>query len=269
MPSIREQKRWDEKGVARLTAIDEHPEAFLVTANPLARQNDKGDIMRALGSPAGKDILEVGCGRGELAVYLAKQGARVTAVDVGPMLIASAVRLAGVNDVECDFRVADATSLPSPPDRFDAVVGLAILHHLSEQGAARAFREAYRVVRNGGVCLFYEPVEDSRVFNFLQNLIPAGKPGDGDYRPSLLNRKAWAEYVAHLDQRTLTTRELARAGGAPFRSVEIRRYGFATRLVRLIGKQHRSTLDRVDTVLLRLLPPLRHLCRTALAICTK
>ena len=265
----REQDRWDEKGASRLRAIDEDPDAFLVTANPLAGQNDKGTIMRALGPLPGKEILEVGCGRGDVAVYLAKQGARVTAIDIGPALIASARRLAGVNQVECDFRVGTATNLPLPSDRFDAVIGLAILHHLSEQDVACVLREAHRVVRTGGACLFYEPVEDSRVFDFLQKLVPAGRPGDGDYRPSLLNRKAWAEYVAGLDQRALTTRELTSAGGAPFRSVEIMRFGFITRLVRLIGKQHRQTLDRVDTMLLRLFPPLRRFCRTALSICRK
>jgi ubiquinone/menaquinone biosynthesis C-methylase UbiE len=265
----REQDRWDEKGVSRLRAIEENPQAFVVTANPLARQNDKGDIMHALSPLAGKSILEVGCGRGDLSVYLAKHGARVSAVDVGPRLIASALRLAEINDVGCDFRVASATSLPFPHDTFDAVVGVAMLHHLSEHDVALAFQEAHRVLTKGGVCLFYEPVENSRVFNFLQNLIPAGKPRDPDYRPSWLNRRAWREYVAQEDQRALTTRELASAGGAPFTSVHITRYGFATRLVRVIGKQHRRYLDRIDTVLLRMIPPLRHLCRTALATCTK
>ncbi len=262
----RDQERWDEKGVKRLRKIDENPQAFLVTSSPLPHE---AEIMRTLAPVAGKRILEVGCGRGDASVYLANQGAQVTAVDVGPMLIASAKRLAEVNDVQCDFRVASATSLPFDDDTFDAIVGFAILHHLSERDVSDAFGEAYRVLKKDGVAIFSEPVENSRVFEFIQTLIPAGRPGDSDYRPSRLRRKAWAEHVAHEDQRTMTTRELASAGGVPFRSGDIAAYGLIGRLARVIGKQHRSSLDRIDAILLRVIPPLRYLCRTALGTYTK
>src|SRR5688500_6312194 len=38
--------------------------------------------LRLLGDVAGRDVLELGCGGGQAGVFLATQGARVTALDV-------------------------------------------------------------------------------------------------------------------------------------------------------------------------------------------
>jgi len=105
----------------------------------------------------GKRILELGCGHGEFAVWLAKQGASVTGVDVGHDLVRSARLLAEVNEVECNFQQGNLVDLPVNSATYDVVVGLAILHHLSEVDVLKAVREAHRVLKSdGGFAVFHE-----------------------------------------------------------------------------------------------------------------
>ena len=88
------------------------------------------------------------------------------------------------------------------------------------------------LLRPGGVAVFSEPIEDTRWFDFLQNLIPAGDPKSSSYRPSWLQRKAWREYVASLDDSSMTTAELVRLG-KPFARCRLQHFGFLVRLNRV------------------------------------
>ena len=232
--SVREntqpQVRWDEYGRDRLEAMERDPGAFSITTYPEAQMPFMQGLVTALGPVRGKRILEVGCGYGELSVYLAKQGAVVAAFDIGSTLIEAARELARINEVSVDFRTADATSVPWPSGSSDIVVAVGVLHHLSESDLAVAVREAHRVLGEGGMALFCEPVENSRAFSLLQDLVPVGTPGSADYRPSRLRRKAWREFVAAQDQRSPTTRELISAGHGLFTSVDVAAYGLLSRL---------------------------------------
>jgi SAM-dependent methyltransferase len=257
-----EQDRWDEYGARQLAALESDPERFVVTDPPDADMPFVKGLVAALGPVAGKRVVEVGCGRGELSVYLAKQGAVVTGVDIGPNLIAAADRLADINGVQVEFRRVDIKALPFPSASADIVVGLAVLHHLSEGDLEATLSEAHRVLRADGIAVIAEPVENSRSFDFVQNLVPAGKPSDPDYRPSWLRRRAWARYVAGEDQRSLTTKELRRGGDAPWRSVHVSPHGLVSRLERVLPARLRSALWSFDELVLRWLPPVRRFCRT-------
>ena len=52
-------------------------------------------------------MLEIGCGTGTNAIYLAELGFDVTAVDVAPLAIQQAIEKAKAADVTVDFRVVD------------------------------------------------------------------------------------------------------------------------------------------------------------------
>jgi SAM-dependent methyltransferase len=68
--------------------------------------------------PTRGDALEVACGQGRLAVWLAQRGMAVVAVDVSPVAIENARRLAAISGVtdRCHFVVADLDDgLPEGP----------------------------------------------------------------------------------------------------------------------------------------------------------
>lgn len=99
----------------------------------------------------GIDVLEVGCGVGATACYLAKKyGCRVVGVDLLESMIARskerAQREGVVNRVE--FRVADVQDLPFEDARFDVVIGESVLTFIKDK--QRALSECARVTRPGG-----------------------------------------------------------------------------------------------------------------------
>jgi SAM-dependent methyltransferase len=55
--------------------------------------------------------LDIGCGTGDSAIYLAQHGWRVTAIDFVPKALAKAKAKADASKVSVDFRQADATRL--------------------------------------------------------------------------------------------------------------------------------------------------------------
>jgi len=258
-----EQERWDQMGVRRLEDIRDNPAKYIIKDSPLSHRPQNDDFVKSLGDLKDKTVLDLGCGLGGMAVFLAQRGAKVTGLDIGPALIEAATMIATTNKVDCKFQVGNITELSFASDSFDLVVGTAILHHLSEPDLIKAVQEVHRVLHVGGTAVFSEPVENSRAFDFIQNLIPI--KGRERYRPSILQRKAWKQHLATLDDRPVTTQELVRAG-KPFKSVRVRAYGFLMRFSRFLPPKSglRKKLKNLDNTLFRVLPPLRQFCQSAL-----
>jgi SAM-dependent methyltransferase len=105
-------------------------------------------------------VLDVGCGSGGPAMFLARQrGCRVTGVDVNQAGIQAGLNLARQAGLEgqVDFRRADVREpLPLPDQAFDAVVCMDAICHMPDR--ARLFGEWHRVLRAGGRLLYTDPV---------------------------------------------------------------------------------------------------------------
>jgi len=92
-------------------------------------------------------IVDVGGATGVYAGPLAAAGYDVTVVDPVPDHVAASSQLPGVTAVE-----GDARDLPQPDASADGVLMLGPLYHLIDRGdRLRAWREAARVARPGGV----------------------------------------------------------------------------------------------------------------------
>ena len=89
--------------------------------------------------------LDVACGEGRNAIWLARQSWAVTATDFSPVGIDKALELAG--DTQVDWVVADATTY-EPDTTFDLVMIFYL--HLPEDQIAAAFERAVAAVAPGG-----------------------------------------------------------------------------------------------------------------------
>jgi 2-polyprenyl-3-methyl-5-hydroxy-6-metoxy-1,4-benzoquinol methylase len=117
-----------------------------------------------LSSLAGKSVLEVGCGTGELSVFMALHGARVSGFDLSSVGIKMAWRLAAANGVQdlCDFSVQNASCMSYADESFDLVVYNAVLHHALKYPNVR--EETWRVLKAGGVCAFAEGIRGNPIY---------------------------------------------------------------------------------------------------------
>jgi SAM-dependent methyltransferase len=111
-------------------------------------------ILALLGDVRGRDVLDVGCGDGDLAIELWRRGATVTGIDASPEMVEAAMARAKRNGADISFMVGEAVSIPFDPKRFDVVVAVTILCFV--ENAAPVFREIGRVLRPGGVLVIGE-----------------------------------------------------------------------------------------------------------------
>jgi SAM-dependent methyltransferase len=106
-----------------------------------------------------RSILELGCGTGNDATRLAREGYTVTAIDVSAEAIGRASARFGP---AVRFLVADmARPLPFPDSSFDAVMSNVAVHMFPDSVTRSVFAEIRRLVRPGGLFLFHvNAVED-------------------------------------------------------------------------------------------------------------
>jgi SAM-dependent methyltransferase len=87
-------------------------------------EKDARSFYESLDVPPGAHLLDVACGSGQLALIAAREGVRVTGVDIAENLIERVQARSMAEGIPGRFRVADAESLPFPDASFDVVVSL-------------------------------------------------------------------------------------------------------------------------------------------------
>jgi len=106
--------------------------------------------------PKESKVLDIGCGNGRNAVYLAKQGHRVTAMDNVSQMVEITRRKADEEGIGQGVYVfeADMTDIPLSEGSMDAVLCIASLHHLpSDELRLKALKDIERVLATGGQAL--------------------------------------------------------------------------------------------------------------------
>src|ERR1051325_4525811 len=95
------------------------------------------------------EVLEVGCGTGEVTVRVAPHLGHLTATDLSPdLLVRARERIArDCPSANVGFEVQDVMSLTFAEGAFDTVFGCSVLHHVD---ASAALREVHRVLKPDG-----------------------------------------------------------------------------------------------------------------------
>ncbi len=76
-------------------------------------------------------VIDLGCGAGNCAIYLAECGFDVTGVDFSPTAVKLAKQNAKTKDVQCNFLVADVLELVELPKKtYDFAYDWGLLHHI-------------------------------------------------------------------------------------------------------------------------------------------
>ena len=186
------------------------------------------DVVRFIASalPRAARVLEVGCGRGEVARALAQQGFAVTGLDVH---LHDVVAAPNVRFVERDF-------LAHEDEPFDAIVFTSSLHHIAP--LANAIDRAHRLLRPGGVLVadeFDVEAPDAATLHWyydIQELLVAADlyPADRLDAAHADVIARWQHAHAH-DTRLHTGAEMRAAIAERFRIVEVARREYLYRYI--------------------------------------
>ena len=143
------REHWDQRYAADQVAFGIEPNVFVADV--------LGD------SPPGR-VLDMGCGQGRNAIWLAKRGHAVTAVDHSRVAIEQAEQRANHAGVEVAFVVADLMEWEPEPASYDVV----LLSYLQLERARRevAHQRAVHAVAPGGTVVLIAHHTDNIVGGF-------------------------------------------------------------------------------------------------------
>lgn len=115
-------------------------------------------LLEHIGDPAGKRIIEVGCGSGFTSVALAQRGARCALLDLSPEALAGAkAGFAQHGLPEPEAYLGDALRSAVPSDSFDFVWNGGVIEHFYDSGKALLIQEMLRMAKPSGVVVILVP----------------------------------------------------------------------------------------------------------------
>jgi ubiquinone/menaquinone biosynthesis C-methylase UbiE len=141
--------------------------AGMIWSSRVAKLRLRDRMLDSLALRGDERVLDVGCGRGLLAIGAAKRlkNGKVVGIDVwnpydlsgnSPDAAKANVKLEGVAD-KVRIENGDAQKLVYPDNHYDVVVSSLVLHNIPEQDArAQAVREMFRVLKPGGKLTIFD-----------------------------------------------------------------------------------------------------------------
>jgi arsenite methyltransferase len=126
-------------------------QAYMGTTKHMGGLESTKELIELCQIRADQTVLDVGCGVGATAVYLAKKhGCRVVGVDISEQMVARAEERSKREGLQnrVSFRIASAIALPFESEHFDAVICESVITFIVEKG--KALCEYARVAKPGG-----------------------------------------------------------------------------------------------------------------------
>jgi len=130
----------------------------LAHRNALQQRFEVPALVRALGLPRDRRVLEVGCGRGVALPALARLLAPslLVGLELEPELVEEARRALRCTGLDIPVFQGDVRRLPFADGSFDIVVDFGTCYHIADPG--RALAEIERVLSPGGLFVHETPV---------------------------------------------------------------------------------------------------------------
>ena len=137
-----------------------------------------------VGIKEGEVVLDIACGTGNAAIPAARQGARVTGLDLVPELLEAGRRKADDAGVEIDWVEGDAEALPFEDESFDVAVStIGIMFAPRHQVAAS---ELARMLKSGGRMGVASWTPEGGIGQFVKTIASHMPPPPEGFQPPVL-----------------------------------------------------------------------------------
>lgn len=137
---MKRQKRFRIDDVYKNSPLENIPWNVETPPQFLAELLDSGKIQPC-------KAIDLGCGAGNHAVYLAGKGFDVTGIDFSPTAIRLAKENADKKSVKCNFFVADVVSeLDKVRQTWDFAYDWGLLHHIFPQQRKKYIKNVHRIL---------------------------------------------------------------------------------------------------------------------------
>lgn len=121
-------------------------------------------LLEVSGLGPGKRALDLGCGNGAMAAYMAATtGAHVTGLDYSPVAIAQAQERAAAHPAQLAFVVGSMADVDFPPESFDLILAIDTLYFVEDHLDDLLPRLARMLKPQGKIAAYYTQAADPMV----------------------------------------------------------------------------------------------------------
>ena len=118
------------------------------------------DLIRLCPPSADKKVLDIGCGEGKDAVYVAQKGYSVTGFDLAENVIRKTIKLAEDRGVKVTAYVDDINTF-TPDGQYDIIYSTGTVQYLFDENKKAFFEKLEKMTRPGGIVFINVFVEKS------------------------------------------------------------------------------------------------------------
>jgi cyclopropane fatty-acyl-phospholipid synthase-like methyltransferase len=111
-------------------------------------------VIKQLDLKKGDNLLDIGCGRGELVIYHALEGGKATGVDFSSDAISLARQKADQLGADPTF-INQSFEEIDENIKYDKIISLDFIEHISADEGIQFFRKCYNVLKPGGRLVIY------------------------------------------------------------------------------------------------------------------
>lgn len=119
-----------------------------------------------------KKILDIGCGPGRNAIYLAKQGYILTAIDYSKFSLEILQKKAG--NLPIKVMLESVQNLPFEDNSFDAIICRHVLSYINQNNIDKVMKEMHRVTKKNGIVYIKVLSSQHVLSNKTSDTLPEG-----------------------------------------------------------------------------------------------
>jgi len=123
----------------------------------------------------GDKVLEIGCGTGTLAILCAEKGASVVGFDISPQMLSVANKKIRERDLTDRIQLEEMGAIEMDKafnsDTFDKIVSALVFSEFYSDEQKYVLREAYRVLKHGGLIIIAEEVRPNSLAKRMLQLL--------------------------------------------------------------------------------------------------